>query len=89
MREAARERSGSAGEGESAVLAKIAKMKEPDRKGEENPRDREGGRPRTHPNDLVRDAGLCQRRQGHLLVPRRCEVQDEVRDIGLQRQGAS
>ena len=31
MREAVRERSGGAGEGESAVLAKIAKMKEPDR----------------------------------------------------------
>jgi uncharacterized protein YdhG (YjbR/CyaY superfamily) len=31
MREAVRERSGGVGEGESAVLAKIAKMKEPDR----------------------------------------------------------
>ena len=31
MREAVRERSGGTGEGESAVLAKIAEMKEPDR----------------------------------------------------------
>jgi uncharacterized protein YdhG (YjbR/CyaY superfamily) len=31
MKEAVRERNGDAGEGESAVLAKIAEMKEPDR----------------------------------------------------------
>src|SRR5205085_9931255 len=37
---------------------------------------------------VVRDAGLCQGRQGPLLLPKRAEVQDEVRDLRLQRCGA-
>src|SRR5207248_2054486 len=36
---------------------------------------------------LVRDARLCQGRQRRLLLPKRAEVQDEVRDVRLQRQG--
>src|SRR6266705_798207 len=36
---------------------------------------------------LVRDAGVCQGRQRRLLLPKRAEVQDEVRDVRLQRQG--
>src|SRR5438270_8892241 len=35
---------------------------------------------------LVRDARLCQGRQGRLLLPTRAQVQDEVRDVRLQRQ---
>src|SRR6266487_346486 len=36
--------------------------------------------------NLVRDARLCQGRQGRLLLPERAEVQNEVRDARLQRQ---
>src|SRR5205807_3080443 len=35
---------------------------------------------------LVRDARICQGRQGRLLLPTRAQVQDEVRDVRLQRQ---
>src|SRR5207245_8054091 len=43
---------------------------------------------RTRPlaEDLVRDARVCQGRQGRLLLPQRGEVQGEVRDVRLQRQ---
>src|SRR5262245_47927937 len=37
--------------------------------------------------NLVRDARVRQGRQGRLLLPKRAEVQDEVRDLRLQRQG--
>src|SRR5437879_7603675 len=36
---------------------------------------------------LVRDARVCQGRQCRLLLPKRAEVQNEVRDLRLQRQG--
>src|SRR5260370_14889746 len=36
---------------------------------------------------LVWDARVCQGRQGRLLLPKRAEVQDEIRDVRLQRQG--
>src|SRR6266536_1656369 len=36
---------------------------------------------------LVRDARVCQGRQGRLLLPKRAEVQHQVRDVRLQRQG--
>src|SRR5438552_17881131 len=36
---------------------------------------------------MVRDARLCQGRQGRLLLSKRAEVQDEVRDLRLQRRG--
>src|SRR5713226_8944977 len=36
---------------------------------------------------LVRDARVCQGRQGRLLLPKRAEVQHEVRDVRLQRRG--
>src|SRR6266852_2195210 len=32
------------------------------------------------------DARVCQGRQGRLLLPKRGEVQDEVRDVGLDRK---
>src|SRR5713226_2571894 len=38
---------------------------------------------------LVRDARVCQGRQGRLLLPKRAEVQHEVRDVRLQRRGES
>src|SRR5438552_8541902 len=36
---------------------------------------------------LVRDARGLQARQGRLLLPRRAEVQEQVRDVRLQRRG--
>src|SRR5439155_15451541 len=36
---------------------------------------------------LVRDARVCQRRQDRLLLPKRGEIQDEVRDIRLHARG--
>src|SRR5207253_1461659 len=36
---------------------------------------------------LVRDARVCQERQGRLLLPKRAEVQHEIRDVRLQRRG--
>ncbi len=38
--------------------------------------------------NLVRHARVCQRRQDRLLLSKRPEVQDEVRDSRLQRRGA-
>jgi hypothetical protein len=35
---------------------------------------------------LVRDARVCQGRQGRLLFPKCAEVQHEVRNVWLQRQ---
>src|SRR5439155_13978542 len=37
--------------------------------------------------NLVRDARVCQGWQCRLLLPKRAEVQDKVRDARLQRQG--
>src|SRR5207249_2759175 len=39
------------------------------------------------PETLVRDARVCQGRQGRLLLPSSAEVQNQVRDVRLQRQG--
>src|SRR6266705_5747010 len=46
-------------------------------------------KPRASPlaEDLVRDARVYQGRQGRLLLPKRAEVQDAVRDVRLQRRG--
>src|SRR2546428_14115768 len=41
----------------------------------------------SHGETLVRDARVCQGRQGRLLLPNSAEVQNEVRDVRLQRQG--
>ncbi len=57
-------------EGEKAVLAAIAAMPEPDRAS-------------PHAENLVRDACICQGRQCRLLLPKRSEVQDEIRDVRL------
>src|SRR6266852_3041972 len=38
---------------------------------------------------LVRDARVCQGWQDRLLLPTCAEVQDEVRDVRLQRRGKS
>ena len=78
----------SKAEAESSVLAAIDELQEPDR----------GMAKRLHTilkaslpgpliETLVRDAGVCQGRQDHLLFPTRTEVQNEVRHARLQRHG--
>src|SRR5215218_733053 len=58
------------------------------RHGRAAPRDRQGERSLPLAEDLVRDARLRRQGwQGRLLLPERPEVQHEVRDVGLQRQG--
>src|SRR4029079_15951636 len=49
-------------------------------------RDRHRERPRTQAEDVVRDAGVCEGRQGRLLLPQRREVQGALRDVRFQRQ---
>ena len=74
-------------DGESAVLAKIAEMPEPDRAMAERLHAIiKASAPALSPKTLVRDARVCQGRQDRLLLPTRAEVQDEVRDARLQRQ---
>src|SRR5439155_8020577 len=55
--------------------------------GQAGPRDRQSQRARPLPEALVRDARVLQGRQGRLLLPRRAEVQEQVRDVRLQRRG--
>src|SRR5262249_19699539 len=55
--------------------------------GHAAPRPHHGLRARPRAEDLVRDAGVCQGRQGRLLLPGRAEVQVTVRDHRLQRRG--
>src|SRR2546425_10643509 len=57
------------------------------RNGQAAPCDHQSQRASPLAETLVRDARVCQGRQGRLLLPRRAEVQNEVRDTGLQRQG--
>src|SRR5437879_966642 len=57
------------------------------RDGQAAPCDRQSHRAGPVAESLVRDARVCQGRQRRLLFPRRSEVQDEVRDARLQRQG--
>ena len=86
LQELKTERAGKA-DGESAVLAKIAEMPEPDRAmGKRLHAIIKASAPALSPKTLVRDARVCQGRQGRLLLPKRAEVQDEVRDVRLQRR---
>ena len=74
-------------DGESDVLAKIAEMPEPDRAmGERLHAIIKASAPALSPRTLVRDARVCQGRQGRLLLPKRAEVQNEVRDARLQHE---
>ncbi|CAA9552636.1 MAG: FIG00868433: hypothetical protein, partial [uncultured Thermomicrobiales bacterium] len=57
------------------------------RPGRAAPRDRQGQRAIPLAQTLVRDARLCQGRQGRLLLPVRGQVQRAVRDVRLQRHG--
>src|SRR5665647_1168320 len=57
------------------------------RRGRAAPCDHQSQRPSPLAETLVRDARLCQGRQGRLLLPKRAEVQHEVRDVRLQRRG--
>ena len=75
---------------EAAVLAAIAGMPEPDRSM--------GGRlhaiikataPELTPKTWYGFARVCQGRQDYLLLPKLSEVQDEIHDARLQRQGKS
>ena len=85
MRARARELK-AAEDGETAVRAALATMSPPDRAiGRAAPRDHQSQRAGPLAQDLVRDACLRQGRQGRLLLPRRGEVQGEVRDVRLQR----
>ncbi len=73
--------------GESAVLAKIAEMPEPDRAMAERLHAIiTASAPVPLAEDLVRDARVCQGRQGRLLLHSRVEVQLAVRDVRLQRR---
>ena len=75
-------------DGESAVLAKIAEMQEPDRAMAKRLHAIiKASAPALSPKTLVRDARVCQGRQGRLLLPKRAEVQIEVRDVRFQRRG--
>jgi hypothetical protein len=72
-------------DGESAVLAKIAQMPEPDRAM--GKRLHAIIKASARAENVVRHARVCQGRQGRLLLPKRAEVQNEVRDVRLQRPG--
>ncbi len=67
--------------GESDVLAKIAEMPESDRAMAERIHAIvKASAPAPLAETLVRDARVCQGRQGRLLLPKRAEVQIKVRD---------
>src|SRR5256712_2823786 len=57
------------------------------RHGQAAPCDHQSQRASPLAETLVRDARVYQGRQGRLLLPKRAEVQDEVRDVRLQRRG--
>src|SRR5262245_57360303 len=87
MKERSREAKASAekADGESEVLAKIAGNGSHD--GRADPCHREGRFAGHLAANVVRDARVRQGRQRRLLLPAGAEVQAEVRDAGLQRQG--
>ena len=58
-------------DGESAVLAKIAAMPEPDRAMATRLHAPQSQRASPLAEDLVRDGRVCQGRQGRLLLPQR------------------
>ena len=60
--------------GEKDLLEKIAEMPEPDRSMAAHPCDHQSQRASPLAENLVRDAGVCQGRQGGLLLPKRGEV---------------
>src|ERR1700694_1411055 len=57
------------------------------RSGQAAARDHQGQRAGPLAENLVWDARVCPGRQDRLLLPEREEVQHEVRDVRLQRQG--
>ena len=75
-------------DGESAVLAKIAAMPAPDRAlGERLHAIIKASAPALAPSLWYGMARVCQGRQGRLLLPKRAEVQNEVRDARLHARG--
>src|ERR1700686_5393030 len=72
-----------------SLVAAIAKMAEPDRAMAKKVHALiKAADPALAPKALVRNACVCQRRQRHLLLPKRREVQSQISDARLQRQGA-
>src|SRR5215469_3305265 len=57
------------------------------RPGRAAPCDHQSQRASPLAETLVRDARVCQGRQGRLLLPKRAEVQDEIRDVRLHARG--
>ena len=85
MRERAKELKAGADKaaGESAVLAAIAKMPEPDRSLGKRLRHHQGDRAGAVAENLVRHARLCEGRKHRLFFPERQQVQDALRHPGL------
>ena len=54
------------------------------RHGQAAPCHRQGQRAGPFAEDLVRDARVCEGRQGRLLLQERGEVQVEIRDVGFE-----
>jgi hypothetical protein len=87
MKERIQELKADKADGESAVLAKIAEMPEPDRAMGERLHAIIKASVPALADYLVRDARVCQEWQGRLLLPKRAEVQGEVRHARFQRRG--
>src|SRR4029453_11330997 len=87
LQELKTERAGKA-DGESSVLAEDRRdAGTGSRHGQAAPCYHQSQRASPLAETLVRDACVCQEREGRLLLPERAEVQIEVRDVRLQRRG--
>ena len=87
MRERVQELKADKADGESAVLAKIGEMQAPDRAlGERLHAIIKASAPALSPKLWYGMPAYTKGRQGRLLLPTRAQVQDEVRDVRLQRQ---
>jgi hypothetical protein len=90
MKERAKELKAAAGKAddEREVLAKIDEMQGPgSRLGQAAACDHQSQRAGPLAENLVRRARVCPGWQGRLLLPKRGEVQIEVRNVRLQRHG--
>src|SRR5919197_3867328 len=77
---------GGRGRGKRGALRACGDVPQGSRPRRADPRHRQGRGARAHAEDVVRDARVCQGRQGRLLLPERNKVQGPLRDIRLQRQ---
>src|SRR5215510_7118036 len=78
----------SKADGESDVLANCRDAGTGSRHGQAAPCHHQSQRASPLAENLVRNARVRQGRQGRLLLPKRAEVQIEVRDVRVQRHGA-